>query len=142
MSLEIYRQLVNREDDLLNTRTSNFLVWQSVLMAALALGDAAPAIAVLICVLGLALSCIWLYMGYYGHRVTEHYWGKLKALEAPLPTEDRIFTEAHKFRREEISWRVISIHRCLAFVFPILWTLTWLAACIMKLFGALTMGST
>ena len=124
----VIRGLVDREHGLLNERTNIFLLLQSILMAGFALGDPAPHdFRLIITLMGLISSALWLYIGILSRDVLHYYRKKLLECESGLPGDEMIYTESIEFRDKK-QRRIFrpSIGRCLAFIFPSLWVLTWI----------------
>lgn len=120
------RECVDREHDLLNTRTSLFLLWQSILMAGFAITSAGHGVLILISTLGMVSSVVWLYIGHISRHMTEWYWQELKQIESNLPEEERLYSNARSFR-EDHQGRImgLSVTKCLVYIFPTIWAFTW-----------------
>ena len=140
--LDVLRRELKREHDLLSNRANFFLVWQAILMAGLAIGPGAPAIATVVCLLGLMSSMAWLYIGCLNRAMLKRCWTEIQTREAQLPEDERLFTAARKYR---VSFRGrifgLSVSKCLAYLFPLMWALTWAAILALVVSGHLHLAS-
>jgi hypothetical protein len=134
--LQVLRAKVDREHDLLNTRTNIFLLWQSILMAGFAAGSTTPTVLTLVSILGLLSSLVWIYIGIASRRMTEWYWEQLRKRESALPKQERLYSDSREYRKTaHCRLAGISVSKCLVYIFPVMWAATWLAAGIMENYG-------
>lgn len=123
---DAYYQMASREIDLLNERTNLFLLYNSILMAGLALGKLSDSLMIVVAIAGLLSSFIWLYLGQRGIVLEKFAWKKVYSLEEQQPRDERIHTQFKKYRQDTrpsfFGWRSsVYVGR----VIPILWALTW-----------------
>ena len=76
--------LADRETDLLNQRTNVLLVYNSILMAGLALAGGALSIRLILGISGLLSTLIWLYVGKRGADLGEFTWDKVLETESKI----------------------------------------------------------
>ena len=108
-----------------------FLICHSILMAGLALGSSAPQnILLLLTTVGFIISAIWVYVGHRTLKVADYYATLVRTGEVALPAEDRIYSNAHDWRRTAANKPLfgIRVSTYLARALPILWFIMWLAA--------------
>ena len=123
------REKLEKEHSLLNERSNIFLIWQSILIAGLAIGSTqtnfnTDIIRVLI-VLGLISSIIWLYVGKMGKLGADFFWKKLEIEEAKLPEGERFYIDSFTTRRKRRIFK-FAITDIFAYAVPSIWLIVWL----------------
>jgi hypothetical protein len=122
--LQLLRELLKREHDLLIQRTNVFLLFHSILMAGVALGENGPAILkLLVPSFGIITSLIWAYMGYRNVRAEHHFEELVCASEANLAETFRVFTNFKAQRQGGLH--ILKSSWWFAYVLPLLWFLVW-----------------
>ena len=126
--LQQYLRRAEREHDLLLARTNIFLVYNSILMAAFALGTNAHTVVTLLATIGMLTSVVWIYTGQRSLTTAAYFWERVIASEATLAPGSRVFTEFFDWRNQA-RWTPFGISTavCIGRVLPWLWALTWLA---------------
>jgi hypothetical protein len=131
--IHVLREKVDREHDLLNTRTNIFLLWQSILMAGFAAGSSTPSVLTLVSILGLLSSVVWIYIGIASRQMTEWYWTQIRSCESALPKQERLYSDSRDYRKKAQGRLAgLSVSKCLVYIFPTMWAATWIAACIIE----------
>jgi hypothetical protein len=132
---DVFRDIALHEIDLLNQRTNMFLVYNSILMAGLAVGSLTEVQRLIITISGFFSAFIWLYLGQRGILLEEYAWQKVRELEKKLEDDQRVHTQFID-ERHRTRWRIIGrpssvyVGRWLPFVWLITWISVYLAGVV------------
>lgn len=136
-TLELLRKLTDREHDLFNTRTSTFLLWESILMAAYSWSRSTQVLGSIIPIMGICATCLWAYVARRTLLMQSYYREQVFRYEKDLPSdEERVYTNGRYWRRH-VNRPLLGIttSQYFAYGFPTLWVCAWISIPVLRLLG-------
>jgi len=128
---DTYKELADHETDLLNERTNVLLLYNSILIAALAIRNIGQYLSLVVGLSGLISTLIWLYLGYRGSSLGEHAWNNVLESEGKMSLALPHTLTEFVLHRKQTRWSVfgwsISASTYMGIVLPSIWAITWLA---------------
>jgi len=125
-TLDLLRNLTDREHESFNARTSTFMLWQSVLLAGYGWGHKTKLLAILVPAMGLVSTLMWIHVAHRTLKVQRYYENLVLSHEKSLDEDERVYTTSRTWRREnDPPFGHLTTSKYFAYGFPFLWLLAW-----------------